>query len=420
MRAAIIAFSMYSRIPMPMFEWKEEDMKYAMCFFPVIGVVIGAVFYGMFLLLSWLLPGSFLSAGILLAVPIFITGGIHMDGFMDTCDARASYGDREKKLAILKDTHTGAFAVIFGALYLILYAAACMELDRETAMLVSIGFVISRSLSGLSTVTFPEARKHGMLADFMNDLFLLPAYGSEGVRWGHGRSGGIFPPDLRAGDPPCGRNREGGDRMKLLMIRHGATAGNLEKRYVGRTDEGLTEQAVSDLKEEALKLREIAGNVAVIVTSPMKRCLETAEILFPEKLYENVPRMQKAGLSECDFGKFEYKNYLELSGDAEYQHFIDTLGREGFPGGEATDAFKARTVKAFQEVWKEISSQAEREDDRTLVFVVHGGTIMAVMEAFSEEKKSYYDWQVGNGEGVLGKIDASDGQIRNARIISAE
>ena len=59
--------------------------------------------------------------------------------------------------------------------------------------------------------------------------------------------------------------------MKLLMIRHGATAGNLEKRYVGRTDEGLTKQAVSDLKEEALKLREIAGNVAAIVTSPMKR-----------------------------------------------------------------------------------------------------------------------------------------------------
>ncbi len=102
MRAAIIAFSMYSRIPMPMFEWKEEDMKYAMCFFPAIGMVIGTVFYGMFLLLSWLLPGSFLAAGILLAVPIFITGGIHMDGFMDTCDARASYGDREKKLAILK------------------------------------------------------------------------------------------------------------------------------------------------------------------------------------------------------------------------------------------------------------------------------------------------------------------------------
>lgn len=92
-----------------------------------------------------------------------------MDGFMDTCDARASYGDREKKLGILKDTHTGAFAVIFGGLYLILYAAACTELDEGSALLTAIGFILSRALSGLSTATFPEARKHGMLADFMKD-----------------------------------------------------------------------------------------------------------------------------------------------------------------------------------------------------------------------------------------------------------
>ena len=169
MRAAIIAFSMYSRIPMPMFEWKEEDMKYAMCFFPAIGAVIGAVFFGMYLLLDRILTGKILAAGILLAVPLFITGGIHMDGFMDTCDARASYGDREKKLGILKDTHTGAFAVIFGGLYLILYAAACTELDEGSALLTAIGFILSRALSGLSTATFPEARKHGMLADFMKD-----------------------------------------------------------------------------------------------------------------------------------------------------------------------------------------------------------------------------------------------------------
>ena len=169
MRAAIIAFSMYSRIPMPMFEWKEEDMKYAMCFFPAIGAVIGAVFFGMYLLLARILTGKILAAGILLAVPLFITGGIHMDGFMDTCDARASYGDREKKLGILKDTHTGAFAVIFGGLYLILYAAACTELDEGSALLTAIGFILSRALSGLSTATFPEARKHGMLADFMKD-----------------------------------------------------------------------------------------------------------------------------------------------------------------------------------------------------------------------------------------------------------
>ena len=208
--------------------------------------------------------------------------------------------------------------------------------------------------------------------------------------------------------------------MKLLLIRHGATPGNLEKRYVGRTDESLTQESLETLGKEAKKIRKLAGKPAAIITSPMKRCLETAETLFPEHDYPQVPRVRVEDLSECDFGKFEYKNYLELSGDMEYQHFIDTLGREGFPGGETTEAFKARTVEAFQEVWKEISSQTEQGADRTLVFVVHGGTIMAVMEAFSEEKKSYYDWQVGNGEGVLGKMDASDGQIRNARIIKAK
>ena len=67
------------------------------------------------------------------------------------------------------DTHTGAFAVIFGGLYLILYAAACTELDEGSALLTAIGFILSRALSGLSTATFPEARKHGMLADFMKD-----------------------------------------------------------------------------------------------------------------------------------------------------------------------------------------------------------------------------------------------------------
>ena len=208
--------------------------------------------------------------------------------------------------------------------------------------------------------------------------------------------------------------------MKILMIRHGATAGNLEKRYVGRTNEGLTEQAIVGLQECAPKLRELAGHAAVIVTSPMKRCLETAEVLFPQKVYQNVPRIQKEDLSECDFGKFEYKNYMELSGDAEYQHFIDTLGKEGFPEGETTEAFKTRTVKAFREVLKEIPAQILAQgdrDDRTLVFVVHGGTIMAVMEAFSEEKKGYYDWQVGNGEGVIGEIDLADGIISRARMI---
>lgn len=92
-----------------------------------------------------------------------------MDGFLDTCDARASWEDREKKLQILKDTHTGAFAVIGGGLYLLLYCGGCSELPARGAAAVSAGFILSRALSGLAAAVFPGAREHGMLADFMKD-----------------------------------------------------------------------------------------------------------------------------------------------------------------------------------------------------------------------------------------------------------
>lgn len=169
MKSLMIAFSMYSSIPMPQFIWEEKDRKRAMCFFPLIGIVAGGVFWMAYRFMTRMDMGIFFRAAVLTAVPVFVTGGIHMDGFLDTCDARASYGDRKKKLEILKDTHTGAFAVSGGVIYMLFYFASCTELTRQSAASASIGFILSRSLSGFAAATFPEARKQGMLADFMRD-----------------------------------------------------------------------------------------------------------------------------------------------------------------------------------------------------------------------------------------------------------
>lgn len=169
MRAAMIAFSMYSKIPMPHFEWEEKDRRMAMCFFPMVGVVLGLLFYSAFCLLEFLSAGFLLKGAVLAAVPVFVTGGIHMDGFLDTCDARASYGDRERKLKILKDSHAGAFAVIDGCLYFLLLTAAYSELSRTGAGVLSAGFILSRALSGLAASVLPGARESGMLTDFMKD-----------------------------------------------------------------------------------------------------------------------------------------------------------------------------------------------------------------------------------------------------------
>lgn len=169
MKALMIAFSMYSKIPMPCFMWEEKDRKQAMCFFPVVGVAVGAVFFFLFQVLCRLEVGRLVRGAVLLSVPLLITGGIHMDGFLDTCDARASYGDRERKLEILKDSHVGAFAVIYGGLLMILLFASFTAFEEKEAAAMAVSFVLSRSLSGLSVAVFPGARERGMLADFMKD-----------------------------------------------------------------------------------------------------------------------------------------------------------------------------------------------------------------------------------------------------------
>ena len=164
LKSFIIAFSIYSKIPVPQFEWKEEDMKYMLCFFPWIGAVIGGGVYLWSCLCGIFDVGEICHTLIGAAVPLVITGGFHVDGFMDTMDAFHSYRPREKKLEILKDSHIGAFAVIILAVYGIIYIGAFSEVaDPKLLKIVCGGFFLARCLSGISVVTFPSAKKDGML-----------------------------------------------------------------------------------------------------------------------------------------------------------------------------------------------------------------------------------------------------------------
>ena len=105
-RSFIIAFSTYSKIPMPHVDWSEENKRYSMCFFPLIGVAVGLVLAAWLWICKLLDIGPFLQGSIAAILPLIITGGIHMDGFMDTMDAMASWQTRERRLQILKDSHT--------------------------------------------------------------------------------------------------------------------------------------------------------------------------------------------------------------------------------------------------------------------------------------------------------------------------
>ena len=157
--------------------------------------------------------------------------------------------------------------------------------------------------------------------------------------------------------------------MIIYFIRHGATAGNLEKRYIGRTDEELCTEGIERLKELRELVPDIKGNsipsvcqgAEAVFTSPMKRCIATADILFPDKKKIIIDDFR-----ECDFGDFEGYNYQELNGNADYQRWIDS----------------------------------------------DGGTIMSILEKY-EKHHEYYRWQCGNGSGYAavykdGVLDVTD------------
>ena len=169
LRWMAVSFSLYSRIPMPHFSFGKDDMEHSLMWFPLVGAVIGA-----FLCLVGIpdvmkkLPDA-VRILLILLIPIAVTGGFHIDGFMDTEDALRSYASREKKLEILKDPHIGAFAVIGLVRTGLVFALAvtvillCSREQSADMMLFAAVFVISRALSGLTSLLFPKAKNDGML-----------------------------------------------------------------------------------------------------------------------------------------------------------------------------------------------------------------------------------------------------------------
>lgn len=201
--------------------------------------------------------------------------------------------------------------------------------------------------------------------------------------------------------------------VKLWLIRHGMTPGNAFGKYVGRTDEPLSVEG-----RQRLAARQASGvypELDNVYVSPMKRCRETAAILFP-----SAGQYVLEGMQECDFGDFEYKNYEELNGQPVYQSWIDSGGTAGFPGGETLPGFQDRVIQAFDAMvelliekyhhqrrgWQQHCQGAvviggmQRE-----ALVVHGGSIMAILDRYSRPHKDYFEWQVQNGCGYVVWLD---------------
>lgn len=181
------AFLMYSKIPVPKVEWKEENRIFSLCFFPLVGAVIGCLLVAFSVLADMLQIHPMLYGVICACIPIIITGGIHLDGFMDVSDAKACLGSREKMLEVMKDSHVGAFAVMHLCILLLCQVALLTQLGSDLwiaggndvssrihidirqyrlVLIYALGFVQSRAYSGLGAMLLKNARSSGSLQSF--------------------------------------------------------------------------------------------------------------------------------------------------------------------------------------------------------------------------------------------------------------
>lgn len=186
-------------------------------------------------------------------------------------------------------------------------------------------------------------------------------------------------------------------KVKLSFIRHGATTSNELRKYLGRADEDLSEKGIAKLGE--LKLAGIYPEVELVAASPMNRCLQTAEIIYDvtRPLVIDVWR-------EIDFGRFEGKDYQELTGDPEYQKWIDSQGMLPFPDGESREDFIRRCDDGFRQFCEYLRRQEPIPESAALI--AHGGTIMSILSTYSEA--DYYSFQCPNSHGYSCELYLTD------------
>lgn len=178
-------------------------------------------------------------------------------------------------------------------------------------------------------------------------------------------------------------------QIDFFLVRHGLTLANEEHRYLGKTNEALSERGIREIRQKA---RHAGKNMPELVfTSPMQRCVQSARILFPDVNIVEIPQWR-----EIDFGIFEYKTHAQLDGNPRYQAWIDSGGTIPFPDGESREEFVLRCVQGMEQAVK-ILCQEEFNGITKVAAVVHGGTIMALLSSYCGG--DYFDYQVENADG---------------------
>lgn len=174
----------------------------------------------------------------------------------------------------------------------------------------------------------------------------------------------------------------------IHFIRHGSIDDTLTGKYIGTTDAPLSDRGRMDLRK--LDYEYKYPGTQVVFTSPLKRCTETAKILYPEQNPLVIDN-----LSECNFGEWEGKTADELKNDPDFKKWLAGDSSVKPPRGESNADFTRRVCKMFESIVEGLMKTGTTES----VIVTHGGVIMTLLAVYGLPQAKPFEWTMDNGFG---------------------
>lgn len=174
----------------------------------------------------------------------------------------------------------------------------------------------------------------------------------------------------------------------IHFIRHGAIDETLSGKYIGTTDVPLSDKGKADLKKLDYEYRY--PGTQVVFTSPLKRCVETCKILYPE-----LNPLSITGLSECNFGEWEGKTAESLKSNPDFKKWLAGDNSVKPPRGESNADFTRRICLMFESLVEGLMKTGTTES----VIVTHGGVIMTLLAVYGLPQAKPFEWTMDNGFG---------------------
>ncbi len=179
----------------------------------------------------------------------------------------------------------------------------------------------------------------------------------------------------------------------IHLIRHGAISPTLKGRYIGVTDVPLSEEGKNELSR--LDAQMAYPYAKVVFSSPLKRCTQTARILYPD-----IEPLVIDQLSEYHFGEWENRSAEELRGDELFAKWLAGDSSVQPPRGESNDAFLRRICVMFESIVDGLIKTGTTD----AAIITHGGVMNTLLAVYGLPQAKPFDWACDNGFGYSLRI----------------